>query len=144
MRCRTLLSRTKNGGVSNKEPNQAKGCTLVACGPLCVQGLGMPVKELQLQAGRLRYRLLAGFGPEEGWVRSSERFEVFLRTSRRSLQVSISLKGRALAQRVCLPSRETLEDACPSSPRAFWTHSLARLRAQRSKCLYASLHRFPA
>eukprot|EP00439_Symbiodinium_sp_Y106_P076933 s2218_g15.t16 len=73
---------------------------------------GALIEELQLQAGRLRYRLLAGFGPEEGWVRSSERFEVFLRTSRRSLQVSISLKGRALAQRVCLPSRETLEDAC--------------------------------
>eukprot|EP00439_Symbiodinium_sp_Y106_P076913 s2218_g15.t7 len=54
---------------------------------------GALIEELQLQAGRLRYRLLAGFGPEEGWV-------------------SISLKGRALAQRVCLPSRETLEDAC--------------------------------
>ncbi|CAE7839879.1 unnamed protein product [Symbiodinium necroappetens] len=54
---------------------------------------GALIQELQLQVGRLHYRLLAGFGPEEGWV-------------------SISLKGRALAQRVCLPSRERLEDAC--------------------------------
>ena len=87
------------------------------------------IQELQLQVGRLHYRLLAGFGPEEGWVGTSDRF-VALARALRSLQVSISLKGRALAQRVCLPSRETLEDACSSC--FVWTHFLARLRAQRS------------
>ncbi|CAE7397021.1 unnamed protein product [Symbiodinium natans] len=54
---------------------------------------GALIEEVQLLAGRLHYRLLAGSGPEEGWV-------------------SIALKGKSLAQRVCLPSRGELEDAC--------------------------------